>query len=97
MASAIDRSVTIRSSLHEVERSLLLSVVLVTLVVFLFLRDIRVTLIPAVVVPVSILGTFGVMALAGFSVNNLTLMALTVATGFVVDDAIVVLENENSC
>ena len=93
MSSAIDRSVTIRSSLHEVERSLVLSVVLVTLVVFLFLRDIRVTLIPAVVVPVSILGTFGVMALAGFSVNNLTLMALTVATGFVVDDAIVVLEN----
>ena len=93
MASAIDRSVTIRSSLHEVERSLILSVVLVTLVVFLFLRDIRVTLIPAVVVPVSILGTFSIMALAGFSVNNLTLMALTVATGFVVDDAIVVLEN----
>ncbi len=93
MASAIDRSVTIRSSLREVERSLILSVVLVTLVVFLFLRDIRVTLIPAVVVPVSILGTFGIMALAGFSVNNLTLMALTVATGFVVDDAIVVLEN----
>ena len=93
MSSAIDRSVTIRSSLREVERSLILSVMLVTLVVFLFLRDIRVTLIPAVVVPVSILGTFGVMALAGFSVNNLTLMALTVATGFVVDDAIVVLEN----
>ncbi len=93
MSSAIDRSVTIRSSLREVERSLILSVILVTLVVFLFLRDIRVTLIPAVVVPVSILGTFGVMALAGFSVNNLTLMALTVATGFVVDDAIVVLEN----
>ncbi len=93
MSAAIDRSVTIRSSLHEVERSLILSVVLVTLVVFLFLRDLRVTLIPAVVVPVSILGTFGVMALAGFSVNNLTLMALTVATGFVVDDAIVVLEN----
>jgi multidrug efflux pump len=93
MASAIDRSVTIRSSLREVERSLLLSVVLVTLVVWLFLRDLRATLIPAIVVPVSILGTFGFMAVAKFSVNNLTLMALTVATGFVVDDAIVVLEN----
>ena len=93
MSAAMDRSITIRSSLHEVERSLLLSVVLVTLVVFLFLGDARMTLIPAIVVPVSILGTFAVMALAGFSLNNITLMALTVATGFVVDDAIVVLEN----
>ena len=93
MSASMDRSVTIRSSLREVERSLLLSVFLVTLVVFLFLRDGRMTLIPAVVVAVAILGTFAVMALAGFSINNITLMALTVATGFVVDDAIVVLEN----
>ncbi len=93
MSAAMDRSITIRSSLHEVERSLLLSVALVTLVVFLFLGDARMTLIPAIVVPVSILGTFAVMAVAGFSINNITLMALTVATGFVVDDAIVVLEN----
>ena len=93
MSAAMDRSITIRSSLHEVERSLLLSVFLVTLVVFLFLGDARMTLIPAIVVPVSILGTFAIMALAGFSINNITLMALTVATGFVVDDAIVVLEN----
>ncbi|NBR43134.1 MAG: multidrug transporter subunit MdtC, partial [Verrucomicrobia bacterium] len=93
MSAAMDRSITIRSSLHEVERSLLLSVFLVTLVVFLFLGDARMTLIPAIVVPVSILGTFAVMAVAGFSINNITLMALTVATGFVVDDAIVVLEN----
>ncbi len=93
MSSAVDRSVTIRSSLHEVERALFLSVLLVTLVVWVFLRDLRATLIPAVAVPVSILGTFVFMAWAGFSVNNLTLMALTVSTGFVVDDAIVVLEN----
>ena len=93
MSAAVDRSVTIRSSLREVERSLIFSVILVTLVVFFFLRDPRVALIPAVVVPVSIAGTFVVMAWAGFSVNNLTLMALTVAVGFVVDDAIVVLEN----
>lgn len=90
---ASDRSITIRASLHEVEFTLVLSVVLVTLVVFFFLRDLRATLIPAVVVPVSLIGTFGVMYLLGFSLNNLSLMALTIATGFVVDDAIVVLEN----
>ena len=90
---AADRSVTIRSSLHEVEITLMLSVALVTMVVFLFLRDVRATLIPAVAVPVSIIGTFAVMYLLGFSLNNLSLMALTIATGFVVDDAIVVLEN----
>ena len=88
-----DRSVTIRASLHDVEFSLVLSVILVTLVVFLFLRDARATLIPCIVVPVSLIGTFAIMYLAGFSLNNLSLMALTIATGFVVDDAIVVLEN----
>ena len=88
-----DRSVTIRASLKDVEFSLILSVILVTLVVYLFLRDARATLIPCIVVPVSLIGTFAVMYLAGFSLNNLSLMALTIATGFVVDDAIVVLEN----
>jgi multidrug efflux pump len=88
-----DRSVTIRASLHDVEVSLVLSVILVTLVVFLFLRDARATLIPCIVVPVSLIGTFAIMYLVGFSLNNLSLMALTIATGFVVDDAIVVLEN----
>lgn len=93
MEVSSDRSVTIRASLREVEFTLLLSVLLVTIVVFLFLRDVRATLIPAVAVPVSLIGTFSVMYLAGFSLNNLSLMALTIATGFVVDDAIVVLEN----
>ena len=90
---ASDRSVTIRTSLHEVEFTLVLAVALVTLVVFLFLGSARATLIPAVAVPVSLIGTFAIMYLAGFSLNNLSLMALTIATGFVVDDAIVVLEN----
>ncbi|MDR2055272.1 MAG: efflux RND transporter permease subunit [Desulfovibrio sp.] len=89
----MDRSVTIRSSLREVEKSLLISVVLVVLVVFLFLRSARATAIPAVAAPVSIIATFGVMYLCGYSLDNLSLMALTVSTGFVVDDAIVVLEN----
>jgi multidrug efflux pump len=89
----MDRTPTIRASLHEVERTLVISVGLVVLVVFLFLRNLRATLIPSVVVPVSLIGTFAVMYLAGFSLNNLSLMALTVATGFVVDDAVVVLEN----
>jgi multidrug efflux pump len=89
----MERTSTIRASLREVERALAISVALVILVVFLFLRNGRATLIPAVAVPVSLVATFGVMYLAGFSLNNLTLMALTVATGFVVDDAIVVLEN----
>ena len=90
---ANDRSTTIRASLHDTEMTLLIAVVLVTLVVFLFLRNVRATLIPAVAVPVSIIGTFGAMYLLGFSLDNLSLMALTVSTGFVVDDAIVVLEN----
>jgi multidrug efflux pump len=90
---AMDRTPTIRGSLHEVERTLVISVGLVIMVVFLFLRRVRATLIPSVAVPVSLLGTFGVMYLCGYSLNNLSLMALTVATGFVVDDAIVVVEN----
>jgi multidrug efflux pump len=93
LAVVIDRTPTIRASLHEVERTLLISIALVVMVVFLFLRKATATLIPTVAVPVSLLGTFGVMYLAGYSLNNLSLMALTVATGFVVDDAIVVLEN----
>ncbi|ORM68708.1 multidrug efflux RND transporter permease subunit MdtC [Pantoea rwandensis] len=90
---AQDRSPTIRASLQEVEQSLIIAVVLVILVVFVFLRDARATLIPAAAVPVSLIGTFAAMYLCGFSLNNLSLMALTIATGFVVDDAIVVLEN----
>jgi multidrug efflux pump len=89
----MERTTTIRASLHDVERTLMISVALVILVVFLFLRHGRATLIPAVAVPVSLVSTFGVMYLCGYSLNNLSLMALTVATGFVVDDAIVVLEN----
>lgn len=89
----MDRTPTIRASLYEVERSLVISVLLVIFVVFLFLGNGRATLIPAITVPVSLIGTFGVMYLLGFSLNNLSLMALTIATGFVVDDAIVVLEN----
>jgi len=88
-----DRTPTIRASLREVERALVISFALVIMVVFLFLRNLRAALIPAVAVPVSLIGTFGVMYLCGFSLDNLSLMALTVATGFVVDDAIVVLEN----
>ncbi len=84
---------TIRASLREVERTLWISIGLVVLVVFLFLRNVRAALIPTIAVPVSLIGTFGVMYLAGYSLNNLSLMALTIATGFVVDDAIVVLEN----
>jgi multidrug efflux pump len=93
LAIAQDRSPTIRASLEEVEQSLVIAVALVILVVFLFLRSGRATLIPAVAVPVSLIGTFAAMYLCGFSLNNLSLMALTIATGFVVDDAIVVLEN----
>src|SRR5690349_1404096 len=89
----LDRSTTIRASLHDVERTLAISVVLVTLVVFVFLRSVRATMIPAVAVPVSLVGTFAVMYLLGYSLDNLSLMALTIATGFVIDDAIVVLEN----
>ena len=90
---AADRSNTIRASLQDTEWTLTVAIGLVTLIVFLFLRDIRATLIPAIAVPLSIIGTFGAMYLAGFSLNILSLMALTIATGFVVDDAIVVLEN----
>jgi multidrug efflux pump len=90
---AVDRSTTIRASLKEVERTLGISVILVIIVVFLFLRSARATIVPSVAVPVSLVGTFGVMYLLGYSIDNLSLMALTVATGFVVDDAIVVLEN----
>jgi multidrug efflux pump len=93
MKVMMDRTPGIRASLREVERTLVIAVALVILVVFLFLRNARAALIPSVAVPVSLIGTFGVMYLAGFSLNNLSLMALTVATGFVVDDAIVVLEN----
>ena len=89
----LDRTLTIRSSLREVERTLVTSVILVVLVVFVFLRRVSATLIPAVAVPVSLIGTFGIMYLAGFTLDNLSLMALTIATGFVVDDAVVVLEN----
>jgi multidrug efflux pump len=93
MKVMMDRTPGIRASLREVERTLVIAVALVILVVFLFLRNARAALIPSVAVPVSLIGTFGVMYLAGFSLNNLSLMALTIATGFVVDDAIVVLEN----
>ncbi len=93
MEVGMDRTVTIRASVHDVEGTLVLSVVLVILVVFLFLRNIRATLIPSVAVPVSLIGTFGVMYLLGFSLDNLSLMALTISSGFVVDDAIVVTEN----
>jgi len=90
---AIDRSLTIRASLSDTERTLVIAVLLVTFIVFLFLGNIRAAIIPAVAVPVSIIGTFGAMYLLDYSLDNLSLMALTIATGFVVDDAIVVLEN----
>ena len=90
---ALDRARTIRAAVRDVEFTLILSVVLVTLVVFVFLRRVRASLIPSVAVPVSLVGTFGVMYLLDYSINNLSLMALTIATGFVVDDAIVVTEN----
>ena len=88
-----DRTVTIRASVRDVQFELLLAVALVVMVIFLFLRNVPATFIPSVAVPLSLVGTFGVMYLAGFSINNLTLMALTIATGFVVDDAIVMIEN----
>ncbi|MFC3942923.1 multidrug transporter subunit MdtC [Pseudomonas gingeri NCPPB 3146 = LMG 5327] len=89
----LDRTTTIRASLHDVEISLLASIFLVTLVTFGFFRDWRSTLVPAIVVPLSLLGTFGAMYFLGYSLNNLSLMALTISTGFVVDDAIVIVEN----
>jgi multidrug efflux pump len=93
MQVASDRTNSIRASLHEIELTLMISILLVVLVVSVFLRSVRATVVPAVATIVSLLGTFGVMYLIGFSLNNLSLMAITVATGFVVDDAIVVLEN----
>src|SRR2546429_388821 len=88
-----DRTVTIRASVHDVQFELLLAVALVVMVIFLFLRTLAATVIPAVAVPLSLVGTFGAMSLLGFSLNNLSLMALTISTGFVVDDAIVMIEN----
>jgi len=88
-----DRTVTIRASVKDVEFELMLTIALVVMVIFLFLRSLSATVIPSIAVPVSLVGTFGVMYLAGYSLNNLTLMALTIATGFVVDDAIVMIEN----
>ncbi len=88
-----DRTTTIRASVEDVQFELVLAVALVVMVIFLFLRSLSATVIPSVAVPLSLVGTFGVMYLAGFSINNLTLMALTISTGFVVDDAIVVIEN----
>ncbi len=89
----MDRTTTIRASVHDVEFTLMISIALVIMVVFLFLRNLRATLIPSIVVPLSLIGTFGIMYLLGYSLDNLSLMALTICTGFVVDDAIVVIEN----
>jgi multidrug efflux pump len=93
LSGVLDRSTTIRASVHDVQITLVISIVLVILVVFAFLRSVRATLIPSVAVPVSLIGTFGAMYLLNYSIDNLSLMALTIATGFVVDDAIVVIEN----
>ena len=93
LSVVMDRSPTIRNSVRDTEMTLLIAVFLVVMVVFFFLRDLRTTLIPSVAVPVSLIGTFGVMYLCGYSIDNLSLMALTISTGFVVDDAIVVIEN----
>ncbi|HKU50844.1 MAG TPA: efflux RND transporter permease subunit, partial [Nitrospira sp.] len=89
----LDRTTTVRASVHDIEITLVISVILVILVVFAFLRTFRATIIPSVAVPLSLIGTFGVMYLLGYSLDNLSLMALAISTGFVVDDAIVVLEN----
>src|SRR6202522_2578043 len=89
----LDRTTSIRASVKDVEGTLLISICLVVMVVFLFLRNLRATMIPGLAVPISLIGTFGVMYLCGFSIDNLSLMALTISTGFVVDDAIVVVEN----
>ena len=93
LSVVMDRTTTIRASVHDVELTMLISIALVIMVVFLFLRNMRATLIPGVVVPLSLIGTFGIMYLFGYSLDNLSLMALTICTGFVVDDAIVVIEN----
>jgi multidrug efflux pump len=89
----MDQTLTIRTSVRDVERTLIISVILVILVVFVFLRNVRTTFIPSIAVPVSLVGTFGIMYLLGYSIDNLSLMALCISTGFVVDDAIVVIEN----
>ena len=88
-----DRTTTIRASVRDVQFSLMLTIALVVLAIFLFLRNVYATIIPSVAVPLSLVGTLGVMYLLGYSLNNLTLMALTISTGFVVDDAIVMIEN----
>jgi len=93
LAVVSDRTTTVRASLHDIEITLGISVLLVILVVFVFLRTVRATIIPSIAVPLSLIGTFGIMYLLGYSLNNLSLMALAISTGFVVDDAIVVLEN----
>src|SRR5437764_14637185 len=89
----MDRTTTVRASVRDIQISLCISIVLVILVVFAFLRNLRATFIPSVAVPLSLIGTFGVMYLLGYSIDNLSLMALAISTGFVVDDAIVVLED----
>ena len=88
-----DRTITIRASVKDVQFELMLTIALVVMVMFLFLRSVAATVIPSVAVPLSIVGTFGVMYLVGYSLDNLSLMALTISTGFVVDDAIVMIEN----
>jgi multidrug efflux pump len=93
IAIVTDRTTTIRASVADVQFELMLTVVLVVMVIFLFLRSLAATVIPSVAVPLSIVGTFAVMYLLGYSLNNLSLMALTISTGFVVDDAIVMIEN----
>jgi multidrug efflux pump len=93
LTTLTDRTTTIRASVEDVQFELMLTIALVVMVIFLFLRSVRATVIPSVAVPLSLIGTFGVMYLLGFSLNNLTLMALTISTGFVVDDAIVMIEN----
>jgi multidrug efflux pump len=95
MDVVLDRTITVRASVKDIETTLIISVILVILVVFAFLRNVRSTIIPSVAVPLSLVGTFGVMYLLGYSLDNLSLMALAISTGFVVDDAIVVLENVN--
>jgi multidrug efflux pump len=93
LSVVMDRTTSVRASVRDIERTLLISIVLVILVVFVFLRTVRATIIPSIAVPLSLVGTFGVMYLLGYSLDNLSLMALAISTGFVVDDAIVVLEN----
>ena len=93
MSILTDRTTTIRASVEDVQFELMLTVALVVMVIFLFLRTLAATVIPSIAVPLSIVGTFGVMYLLGYSLNNLSLMALTISTGFVVDDAIVMIEN----